>query len=276
LGRISHIKIHTDFLINRQGKKMGKIKKLISISAAIAISGSTVYAVENSEMIDSIMELRSDVESFYTQIDDNKDAYKSQMKSYALQISDNEAQINRQVTSLKLTQQNIEKMQKDLEALGSATVDLKPVVNEALAALEKDIKAGIPFKVEERIAGLQQIKDDLKNGNISQEKALALTWASYDDALRLTKEIGQFKQEITLDGKATMAKIAKVGSVMMFFATPDDRVGYVKKDGEKYSYVVAADTVERDQIIDLFDALQKQIRTGYFTLPNALLLRGAN
>ena len=255
---------------------MGKIKKLISISAAIAISGSTVYAVENSEMIDSIMELRSDVESFYTQIDDNKDAYKSQMKSYALQISDNEAQINRQVTSLKLTQQNIEKMQKDLEALGSATVDLKPVVNEALAALEKDIKAGIPFKVEERIAGLQQIKDDLRNGNISQEKALALTWASYDDALRLTKEIGQFKQEITLDGKATMAKIAKVGSVMMFFATPDDRVGYVKKDGEKYSYVVAADTVERDQIIDLFDALQKQIRTGYFTLPNALLLRGAN
>ena len=255
---------------------MGKIKQLISISAAIAISGSTVYATENSEMIDSIMELRSDVESLYTQIDDNKDAYKSQMKSYALQISDNEAQINRQVTSLKLTQQNIEKMQKELEALGSATVDLKPVVHEALAALEKDIKAGIPFKVEERIAGLQQIKDDLKNGNISQEKALALTWASYDDALRLTKEIGQFKQEITLDGKATMAKIAKVGSVMMFFATPDDRVGYVKKDGQKYSYVVAADTVERDQIIDLFDALQKQIRTGYFTLPNALLLRGAN
>lgn len=255
---------------------MGKITRLISISAAVAISASSTYAAENSEMIESIMELRSDVESLYTQIDDNKDAYKSQMKSYALQISDNEAQINRQVTSLKLTQQNIEKMQKELEALGSATVDLKPVVDEALAALAKDIKAGIPFKVEERIAGLQQIKDDLRNGNISQEKALALTWASYDDALRLTKEIGQFKQEITLDGKATMAKIAKVGSVMMFFATPDDRVGYVKKDGEKYSYVVATDTVERDQIIDLFDALQKQIRTGYFTLPNALLLRGAN
>jgi hypothetical protein len=159
--------------------------------------------------------------------------------------------------------------------MGSATVDLKPIVNQALDTLEKEIKAGIPFKIEERVAGLQQIKADLKNGNISQEKALALTWASYDDALRLTKEIGQFKQEITLDGKATMAKIAKVGSVMMFFATPDDRVGYVKQDADKYSYVVA-DGTQRDQIIDLFDALQKQIRTGYFTLPNALLLRGAN
>jgi hypothetical protein len=73
-----------------------------------------------------------------------------------------------------------------------------------------------------------------------------------------------------------MAKIAKVGSVMMFFATPDDRVGYVKQSGEKYEYVVTTESAERDQIIDLFDALQKQIRTGYFTLPNAMLTRGVN
>ncbi len=255
---------------------MGKFNKLISISAALAISGTMLNASNDDNMVKSIMELRAQVEALYTQIDDNKDAYKSQMKSYALQISDNEAQINRQETSLKLTQQNIDKTQKKLDEMGSATVDLTPIVTEALDALEKEIKAGIPFKVEERIAALHQIKADLKNGNISQEKALALTWASYDDALRLTKEIGQFKQEITLDGKATMAKIAKVGSVMMFFATPDDRVGYVKQDGKKYSYVVTTDKAERDQIIDLFDALQKQIRTGYFTLPNALLLRGAN
>ena len=228
------------------------------------------------EMVKSIMELRSDVESLYTQIDDNKEAYRAQMKSYALQISDNEAQINRQETSLKLAQQNIEKAEKKLEVMGSTTIDLKPVVNNALAALEKEIKAGIPFKVEERVSALHQIKSDLDNNNITQEKALALTWASYDDALRLTKEIGQFKQEITLEGKPTMAKIAKIGSVMMFFATPDDRVGYVKQNGDKYSYVVVSDSTERGEIVDLFDALQKQIRTGYFTLPNALLLRGAN
>lgn len=244
---------------------------------SLVVSGTlfSPMLMAQDEMIKSIMELRSDVESLYTQIDDNKEAYRSQMKSYALQISDNEAQINRQETSLKLTQQSIEKAEKQLEALGSTTVDLKPVVNQALDVLEKEIKAGIPFKVEERVAGLHQIKKDLKSGNISQEKALALTWASYDDTLRLTKEIGQFKQEITLDGKETIAKVAKVGSVMMFFATPDDRVGYVKQEGNAYSYVVA-DGSQRDQIIDLFDALQKQIRTGYFTLPNALLLRGAN
>ncbi|MDD2451453.1 MAG: DUF3450 family protein [Sulfurovum sp.] len=254
---------------------MAMPKRIVSVALYAGFLSSSQLIAED-EMVKSIMELRSDVEALYSQIDNNKEAYKSQMKSYALQISDNEAQINRQETALKLTKQNIEKMEKTLEASGSATVDLKPIIDEAVAALEREIKTGIPFKAEERIAALHQIKNDLENKNITQEKALALTWASYDDTLRLTKEIGQFKQEITLDGKATMAKIAKVGSVMMFFATPDDRVGYVKKNGKKYDYVVTTDTTERDQIIDLFDALQKQIRTGYFTLPNALLTRGVN
>ncbi|MEA3434336.1 MAG: DUF3450 family protein [Campylobacterota bacterium] len=254
---------------------MGKFTKLIFVSTAIALSGSALYAASNAEMVKSIMKLRADVEGLYTQVDEDKDNYKSQMKSYALQISDTEAQINRQETSLKLTQQNVEETEKKLETLGSATVDLAPIVNASIDALAKEIKAGIPFKANERTASLMQIKNDMKNGDITQEKALALTWAGYDDALRLTKEIGQFKQEITLGGKETMAKIAKIGSVMMFFATPDDIVGYVKKSKEGYKYIVATDTTEREQIIDLFDSLQKQIRTGYFTLPNALLLRGA-
>jgi septal ring factor EnvC (AmiA/AmiB activator) len=125
---------------------MGKIKQLISISAALAISGTMLNAANDDNMVKSIMELRSQVEALYTQIDDNKEAYRSQMKSYALQISDNEAQINRQDTSLKLTQQNIEKTQKKLEVMGSATVDLKPIVTDALDALEKEIKAGILSK----------------------------------------------------------------------------------------------------------------------------------
>ncbi len=250
-------------------------KKLLFLLAASQTILSPMLVAED-QMVQSIMQLRSEVEKLYTQIDDNKDAYKSQMKSNALQVSDNEAQINRQETSLKLTNQNIEKVQKKIEMLGNSTMDFKPIVFDALDALENVIKAGVPFKIDERVSALRQIKNDLQSGNITQEKALALTWSSYDDALRLTKEIGQFKQEIVLEGKSTMVKIAKIGSVMMFFATPDNKVGYVKQNGNQYSYVIAKDDTERSQIIDFFDSLQKQIRTGYFTLPNALLLGEAN
>ena len=253
-----------------------KNRVLFSIATCGVLFSSSLYGQNNENIVNSIMKLRADVESLYTKIDDHKDTYKSQMKSYSLQISDNEAQINRQETSLKLTMQNLEKVETELKAIGNNNIDIKPMIFTALLKLGTEIKAGIPFKVEERLAALTKIKTDIDNGDVTQEKALALTWASYDDALRLTKEIGLFKQEITLNDEVTLAKIAKVGSVMMFFSTLDEKVGYVKKEGNAYKYVIVTDEVETTEIVKLFDALQKQIRTGYFTLPNALLLRGVN
>ncbi len=254
---------------------MGK-RVLYSVLVLGTLSSVGLEAQNNENIVKSIMTLRGDVEALYTKIDENKDAYKAQMKSYTLQISDNEAQINRQETALKLTEQNLQKIEDSLKDIGSSSKDIKPVIYKALALLGDEIKAGIPFKTQERLSALSKIKTELDNGGMTQEKALALTWASYDDALRLTKEIGQFKQEIMLNGEAKIAKIAKIGSVMMFFATPDNEVGFVKQENNTYNYVIAEDDTRKSQIINLFDALQKQIRTGYFTLPNALLLRGEN
>lgn len=245
-------------------------KILLSLVTTGSLFSSALYA-QNDEMVKSIMKLRADVETLYTKIDDDRDAYKSQMKSYVLQISDNEAQINRQETTLKLSRQNIEKTMNELKKIGSGSKDIKPIIYKALQDLAKVIKSGIPFKVEDRLDSLVKIKTDLESGNITQEKALGLTWANYDDTLRITKEIGLFKQEITLDGEAKLAKIAKIGSMMMFFSTLDDSVGYVKKEGNSYKYAVVTDDTQKEQIVNLFDSLQKQIRTGYFTLPNALL-----
>jgi len=251
---------------------MMRNKTLWTLAVITTLVSTSVYAKDN--MVNSIMKLRADVESYYTKIDENKDAYKSQMKSYTMQITDNEAQINRLETAIKLAEQNIEKTQADIQSFSSEGEDLKPLILNAIDLLVREIKAGIPFKVDERIAALMKIKSDMTEGSITQEKAMALVWANYDDALRLTKEIGLFKQDIQLDKETTLAKIAKIGSVMMFFATPDDKVGYVKKKGNGYRYVVEEDEEERAKIVHLFDSLQKQIRTGYFSLPNALILRG--
>jgi hypothetical protein len=220
------------------------------------------------------MKLRGDVEGLYTQIDANKEGYKAQMKSYAMQIADNEAQVNRKETASKVAHAESEKIEAQIAQKGAATNDLKPMLNVAIDNLQKVVKSGIPFKVEERMSDLEKIREDLKSGNITQEKALSLVWASYDDTLRMTKEIGVFKQQIEVEKEQKMAKVAKIGTAMMFFATPDDEVGYVKNNGGVYSYVVAKDSTSKKQIHALFDALKKQIRTGYFSLPNALLVSG--
>ena len=246
---------------------------LLLLVVSSTLLSSIAYANE-SNLIKSIMKLRAEVETLYNQIDENKDSYKSQMKSYTMQIADNEAQINRRETSLKLTMQEIKSTQDKIKELAGQTEDLSPMIDNAILQLKKEINAGIPFKVKERISSLDKIQSDFKAKNITQEKALALVWSSYDDTVRMSKEIGHFKQEITLDGEPIMAKVAKIGSVMLFFATPDQRLGYVTKESGKYVYKVTTDEVEKAHIVEFFDALRKQIRTGYFMLPNALILRG--
>ena len=258
---------------------MANFKQLIFASTFIAISTSSLQAQNqahsNEEMIKSIMKLRGDVEGLYTQIDENKENYRSQMKSYAMQVADNEAQINRKETASKVSNAASVKLEANIAQKGDSANDLTPMLTEAIATLETIIKEGIPFKRKEKVADLEKIQADMKAGNITQEKALSLVWASYDDALRMTKEVGVFKQQIKIGEEEKLAKVAKIGTAMMFFLTPDDQVGYVKKDQGVYRYVVALDEKSQTEIHVLFDALQKQIRTGYFNLPNALIIAGA-
>lgn len=236
----------------------------------ILFSPSLLQA-ESGDMVTSIMKLRADVESLYTKTDENKENHKAQMKSLALQTADSEAQINRIKTSIKLADLELEKTKSEIAETSTGNVELRPVLESAFSMLEKSIKEGLPFKVPERLLSLEKIKTDLEKNVITEERALALIWASFDDNIRLTSEIGLFKQKITIEGKDVMASVAKVGTVMLFFLTQDNRVGYVQKDGAGYTYRTVQDKGKTSSILFLFDALKKQIRTGYFTVPNAIV-----
>ena len=244
------------------------------VSLSLFCFAPDIVQAENQDMVSSIMKLRADVEALYKEIDENKDFQKAQMKSLALQIADSEVQINRTNTSIKLAELDLKKIRIQIANTSTDNVELKPLLAHGFDLLDKVIREGLPFKVEERLAALEKIKTDVKNDLITEEKALALLWANYDDLIRLTSEIGLFKQNIQIDGQSVLANVAKIGSVMLYFSTLDDRVGYIRQDEKGYTYQVVQDKEEQKQIIALFDAMKKQIRTGYFTIPNALVTTG--
>lgn len=250
-------------------------KTLFSLALSATLLSSSLVAKNNDKLVHSIIELRGDVEHLYTNIKENKQRYNAQMKSLSMQITDTEAQINRKNTSIKLAENELNKIKTQIEETSSGNSEIKPLVLNALALLEKSIQSGIPFMVESRVSDLHKIKSDLESGLITNEKALSLTWASYDDAIRVTKEIGIFKQKINIKGKSVLVKIAKLGSVALFFSAPSGEVGFVVKNADKYEYKNITNPEDVKKIVALFDALQKQIRTGYFELPNALVLQGS-
>ncbi len=245
--------------------------KMQNIALSLLIAGTSLMA-NSDNMAESLMKLRAEVEQLDSAIADEKDAYKGSMKSLRMQKNDLEGLIAREDLRIKQLQVEMSKVKKEVKEAGKNSVGLKPLVLEALAMLEKNIQTQIPFKMDDRIADVQRIQKQVENDEITAQKGLALAWNSYGDAIRMSKENGIFKQTITLNGQDRLAEVARVGTMMMFFKTPNDEMGYVVKEQDGWSYKQVLGKEEKTQIASIFDAFKKQIRTGYFTLPNALIV----
>jgi len=218
------------------------------------------------------MKLRAEVEQLDSSIADEKDAFKGSMKSLRLQKNDLESLIAREDLRIKQLSAEMAKVKKEVQEAGKNSVGMKPLVLDALARLQSRIQMQIPFKTSERIADVARIQEQLEKDEITAQKALALAWNSYGDAIRMSKENGIFKQTIELNGQDRLAEVARIGTMMMYFKTPNDEMGYVVKEKQGWKYQQVLNKKEMDQISTLFDAFKKQIRTGYFTLPDALVM----
>lgn len=218
------------------------------------------------------MKLRAEVETLNSQISDEKDSYKSEMRSLTAQKSELEGMISRKELKIKEIQKELADIQAKITKASKNSLGLKPIVFEAIEQLKGLIKSSIPFKTKERVTAVEKIKTQLESSLITPQKALSYVYNAYADEIRMTKENAIFKQSIKLDNEDRLVQVARVGTAMMFFKTPDDRVGYVTRNNGNWDYKEELNKEKRSEIFNIFDAFKKQIRTGYFTLPNALIL----
>lgn len=238
--------------------------------AGSLIVSSALLADTDGKMAESLMKLRADVEQLDSRIEDEKDATAAAMRSLVMERNELETTLAREALKIKQLRQEIAKVKEKIAEASKNSEGIRPVVLSAVENLKADIVGALPFKTADRLADVERIETQLNENLITPQKALALLWNSYADALRMTRENGLFKQTIQLDGKDRLAEVARLGTVMMYFKTPDDRVGHVARDGSGWFYKETLGSDEKEQILSLFDAFHKQIRTGYFTLPNAL------
>ena len=247
-------------------------KTTLSIALSLLLS-TTVVTANSDNMAESLMKLRSQVEQLDSTLSDEKENYRASMKSLLRQKDDLESVIAREDLKIKQINQELSKVRKEIKEASRNSEGLKPLLIDALNILEQNIKNSLPFKTKERVADVTNIKAQIANNLVTPQKGLALTWNAYGDALRLTKENGIFKQTITLDGQERLAEIARVGTMMIYFKTPNNSVGYATKDSKGWYYKELFSKTEQEQVLNLFDAFKKHIRTGYFTLPNAVVMK---
>src|SRR6056297_2379423 len=240
--------------------------------AMLAFALAPAAAQDSQDSLDALAEelvsLRGQVESLNTELNRMQEQHRAEMNSLAAQKGDLEATRRREELRIRQLDQDLEQNRERAREAGVAGEALIPVAYGIIDGMEARIRDGFPFKTEDRLTAIAEIRSQIDSGAIDPPRAINRLWRLFEDELRITRDNGLYSQVIPLGGDRVLADIAKIGALAVYFQTRDGRSGFVTRNGADWRFVVAEGGADRERISALFESLKKQIRTGYFTLPN--------
>lgn len=227
-----------------------------------------VQAKGLEQMARQLAELRAEVDRLQQELEQAKGDHRQKLEAAGAQIAQLEAEKRRQELALEKLQSELEALRQKAPATPSGDAELAKSLEQGVAVLRQYIETSLPFKHAERLQALNHFEAKLQAGTAPPKKLANELWALVEDELRLTRENGLYQQIIPLEGASALVEVAKLGMVMLFFKTPDGRYGLAQREGDGWHYATVSQTDDQARIAGLMESLRKQIRQGYFELPN--------
>ncbi len=225
---------------------------------------------QDSERALRLAALRAEVEALQHDVTMEKQAMARRLLAIDTSRTELEVQIRQEELQLQQLELELDKERAAALTEGAATEALTPAVLAGIAAIRPVVATGMPYRVPERLAALDELETALTGGTLPPHKAASRLWQRIEDELRLGRENGVDRQIIDLDGEEILVDVARLGMVALFFRTADGSVGWVEPTDGGWTWVRTDDRGDRARIAELFDNLEKQIRVGWFEVPNTL------
>jgi hypothetical protein len=230
-----------------------------------------VLADDTSALAARLANLRGEVEQLASQLNAKSTEQRETLRSMSRQRADLELEVTREETRVQKLVSEIAKRRTEIAEKKAKGDRRAPLVDESMSGLRSYVEASLPFRKPERLASLDKIQEQYKTGLLTPSRALQRLWSFVEDEFRLTKESGLYKQTIRVDDEERLAEVIRVGMVMLFYKTEDGKVGKVRGKDGKFDYVSVDDPTQQKLVLELFTSFKKQIRVGFFELPNGLV-----
>ncbi len=249
-----------------------RLLETLTLAALTTLGIPTAHAQSTvDEMAAELSRLRGEVESKTSEIEEKKEAGKSQMRSLVAQKAGVEAEIQREQLRLQQLEQDLGRIRGRIAEAGQEQDKLAPAIGIAVQTLERTVRSGIPFRTEDRLEELHKIAREVEDHTILPSVALNRLWTWVEDEVRLTRENGLYQQTIEVDGEQMLASVARLGMVALYFKTPDGKYGAaVRQPDGTFGYRPFQDRADLERTAALFEALEKRVRVGFYELPYAI------
>lgn len=217
-----------------------------------------------------LVKVRKQIEELHTDINFVNDRYKDELRSYSGQKSDLDVRISRSDLNLKDLERELAKLTEQNSKKNQAQADVTPGLKQAIKILGSSVSGSLPFKIKERLKVINEIEYRLDSKAISANKAANQLWAFVEDELMIGKSSGIYNDTISINGQKKLVKVLRVGKIAMFYKTSDGEFGVTKSEKGKWQQTPLDDSDSIEQLEQLFDSFNKNIRNGQFDIPNFL------
>ncbi len=250
----------------------GRIRCLLSTMAiALLLVPSLTQAADTTldRLSKQLVDLRTQVQTLSEELQTAKTRHKNRLGALARQQGSAEVTLGQAQTQLKQLQDKLAEQKAQAEASGSSLQALQQQVEQLLATTRQQVQASLPFKREARLAQLDELKRQLAQQLLTPQQAMNRLWDFYADEIRLTRDLGLYRQTVKVNGQERLAEVARLGMVAMFYRTEDQQYGKVVRRQGEWQYQ-PVDAANNHLVAALFKALEQHKSHGYFLLPNVL------
>lgn len=236
--------------------------------AANSLANQDLTSLENISK--ELVDIRQEISSLHDEINFKKDSFNDQIRSYSNQKSDLDVKISRADLNLKDLQRELDKLKEANAQKFEAYDEVTPVLKDSIKSLKASISKSLPFKLDQRLQALKDIEHRLDTKLITPNKAANQLWAYVEDELVMGRSSGIYNEVLTVSGEDKLVKVLRLGKIAMFFKTPDEQYGVVRRQSNQWHQTNVEGEENRRQVDVLFDSYAKNIRNGLFTVPNFL------
>ena len=234
---------------------------------------SSVDLTNNTDqLLKSLIELRSLVDAKSEELALLRQESKQKRKYTLSRISELSSAVEHKELSIKKIDSKLEKNRTFLEE-NKRFDDLSVELEKAIIVLSNYVLLSLPFKRDERLNALNEIQQELETKAVSAPRLANKLWAFVEDEIMLSKGNGIYRQVVTIDSEEKLVDVARIGMMMLYYRDGAGNVGMAIKpenNDADWQFTYLNNKKDQNQIHILFDAFQKQVRFGKFTLPNTL------
>jgi hypothetical protein len=118
----------------------------------------------------------------------------------------------------------MEKLTNSTKEVTNTKRQIVPLLVKMTDALEAFIKNDIPFRYEERLAGIERLKDLMDNPDVEASEKFRSIFEAYQIESDYGRAFQSYKQKVNVDGQERDVDMLMVGRVALLYQTSDGSV----------------------------------------------------